>query len=287
MAARLIINADDFGLTRGINRAIAELHAAGAVTSATLMATGPAFDDAITVAHTHPTLGVGCHIVLTDGTPAAPPYLIPSLLGPDGKTFRPKLSSFLLALARGYISESDIYTESLAQIHKLQQAGIRITHLDTHKHTHIWPAVARPLLRAAEATGIPAVRNPFEQPWSLSLGTGTLSRTLQIRLIHRLRPRFLALPQIASGTVSTTDGTIGISATGNLNPTTLSTLLTNLPTSGTFELCCHPGYNDADLDTITTRLRTHRDTERQALLAAFSQNPPHPSPPHLINYTAL
>jgi predicted glycoside hydrolase/deacetylase ChbG (UPF0249 family) len=83
MPTRLILNADDFGLTRGVNRAIAELHAAGALTSATLMASGAAFDGAIAVAHAHPTLGVGCHIVLTDGTPISPPESIPSLLGPD------------------------------------------------------------------------------------------------------------------------------------------------------------------------------------------------------------
>src|ERR1700729_307855 len=73
VSVRLILNADDFGLTAGINRAIGELHAAGALTSATLMANGPAFDDAVRVASAHPTLGVGCHVVLTDGAPVSPP----------------------------------------------------------------------------------------------------------------------------------------------------------------------------------------------------------------------
>ena len=85
MAPRLIINADDFGLTRGVNRAIAELHQAKALTSATLMATGAAFEDAVAIAHANPTLGVGCHIVLTDGTPVSPPKSIPTLIGSDGK----------------------------------------------------------------------------------------------------------------------------------------------------------------------------------------------------------
>ena len=94
MAARLILNADDFGLTRGINRAIGELHANGAVTSATLMANGPAFDDAVAIALKRPTLGVGCHVVLTDGIPVSHPSDIPSLLGSDGKTFRSSLPDF-------------------------------------------------------------------------------------------------------------------------------------------------------------------------------------------------
>jgi predicted glycoside hydrolase/deacetylase ChbG (UPF0249 family) len=286
MAARLILNADDFGLTRGINRAVGELHAAGTLTSATLMATGAAFEDAVAIAHARPGLGVGCHIVFIDGTPAAPLGKIPSLLAPNGKTFRPTLSSFLLDLARGKIDEGQVLIECLFQIEKLQRAGVRITHLDTHKHTHIWPPIASALLRAAERTGIAAVRNPFEPPWSLSLGAGSLSRGLQLRLIEHLRRRFLELPQIASGTVRTTDGTLGISATGNLNAATISAMLAAMP-EGTWELCCHPGYNDTDLDAITTRLRSTRDTERLALLAAFGTKSLHPSSPRLIQYADL
>src|ERR1700678_2360716 len=123
MASRLIINADDFGLTPGVNRAIAELHQARVLTSATLMATGPAFDDAVAVAHANHTLGVGCHIVLTDGIPVSHPESIPTLLGPDGKTFRLSLIDFLQALLRGSISEEDITREAAAQIQKLQRAG--------------------------------------------------------------------------------------------------------------------------------------------------------------------
>src|SRR5579871_4503460 len=85
MASRLILNADDFGLTPGINRAIAELHGAGALTSATLMATGAAFDDAISITQINPKLGVGCHIVLSDGVPVSDPGTLPTLC-PDGKT---------------------------------------------------------------------------------------------------------------------------------------------------------------------------------------------------------
>jgi chitin disaccharide deacetylase len=289
MPTRLILNADDFGLTRGVNRAIAELHAAGALTSATLMANGPAFDDAIAVAHAHPTLGVGCHIVLTDGTPISPPEKIPSLLGPDHINFRSSLSDFLIAVFRSQINEAEVLREALAQIERLQQHGIVITHLDTHKHTHILPSIARPLLVAAEHTGVRAVRNPFEQPWSLALGKSSLLRRLQLRITQSLRPRFLALPQIRNGLVATTDGTIGMSATGNLNAATLTAILSGMP-DGLWEIVCHPGYNDRDLDAITTRLRSTRDIERSALLEAFSktsQSLMHPSRTRLINYSSI
>jgi hopanoid biosynthesis associated protein HpnK len=282
MPTRLIINADDFGLTPGINRAILELHQAGVLTSATLMANGPAFDDAIAIAHTNPALGVGCHVVLTDGIPLSPPQSIPTLLGPDGKNFRPTLSSFLIAALRGRISAEEIAREALAQIQRIQQAGLEVTHLDTHKHTHILPSVARPLLAVAEENGIGAIRNPFEEPWSLSLGKGGWIRGLQVRLLHSLLKRFEALPQIRSGRILTTNGTIGISATGRLDASTLRAMLDTMP-EGLWELVCHPGYNDRDLNAVTTRLRATREIERTALLTSSL----HLSSFELIHYGKL
>jgi predicted glycoside hydrolase/deacetylase ChbG (UPF0249 family) len=287
MAPRLIINADDFGLTPGVNRAIAELHQARVLTSATLMATGAAFEDAIAIAHANPALGVGCHIVLTDGTPASPPQSIPTLLGPDGKNLRPSLVDFIQALLRGKIREEEIEREAFAQVEKLQHAGIKVTHLDTHKHTHLFPAVVRPLLRIAEHCSIPAIRYPFEQPWSLALDHGNRVRRLQVKLLSRLKTSFEHQPQIRDKQVLTTNGTIGISATGNLYSKTLHEILHAIPAEGTFELCCHPGYSDSDLDRITTRLRAHRDIERNALLTDVPARTLHPNAPQLINYGDL
>src|ERR1700722_4360429 len=287
MAARLIINADDFGLTKGINRAIAELHQAKALTSTTLMATGAAFDDAVAIAHANPTLGVGCHVVLTDGIPVSDPQSIPTLMGPDGKSFRPSLVDFVQALLRGRIREEEIEREMLAQVQKLRGAGIEVTHLDTHKHTHLFPAVTRPLLRVAEHCGIGAIRNPFEDPWSLALGHGNRLRRLQVKLLGGLQNRFERQPQICNARVLTTDGTIGISATGDLDAPTLPELLVALPAGGRFALCCHPGYNDGDLDRVTTRLRTHRDVERNALLTEVPARSLQPNAPQLINYGDL
>jgi chitin disaccharide deacetylase len=284
---RLIINADDFGLTPGVNRAIGELHRAGAVTSATLMATGAAFDDAVAIAHANPALGVGCHILLTDGVPASPPEAIPTLLGPDKETFRPSFLDFLKALLRGKISEQEIEREALAQIQKLQRAGINITHIDTHKHTHFFPAVCRPLLKVAEQSSIHAIRQPFEQSWSLALGHGKRIRRLQVKLLGSLKTKFEQQPQIRNRTVLSTDGTIGISATGDLYNESLRAILHSMPNEGTFELVCHPGYNDSDLDRIVTRLRTHREIERQALLSEVPALALHPNAPRLINYGEL
>jgi predicted glycoside hydrolase/deacetylase ChbG (UPF0249 family) len=287
MPARLILNADDFGLTHGINRAIAELHSAGVLPSATLMAAGPAFDDAVEVARAHPMLGVGCHIVLTDGAPVSPPGSIRSLIGADGKNFRPSPVDFVRALLLGRINEKEVAREALAQIEKLQRAGIHPTHLDTHKHTHLFPSIARPLLQVAERCGIRAIRNPFEPAWSLALDHGSRARRLAVRLIGLLRPRFEAHAQIRDGRMLTTDGTIAISATGQFNAATLAEVLRALPPTGTYELCCHPGYNDADLDRVTTRLRAHRDIEREALLSEVPSFLSQPNARTLLHYGSL
>ena len=288
MQVRLIINADDFGLTPGVNRAISELHDAGAVTSATLMATGPAFDHAVALALARPSLGIGCHIVLVDGAPVSDPTSIPTLLGPDRRNFRNSLGDFALGVLRGAISQDDIHREALAQIQKLQRAGLRLTHADSHKHTHMLSRVTRPVIRALEDAGIRCIRNPFEPRWAATL-SGSARRSLIVGALRPGHRRFEASPPIASHRILTTRGTIGISATGHLNSSTLAVLLKSIP-HGTWELVCHPGYNDPDLDAITTRLRTERETELRALLAAFTKSlspSMNPSGLQLIHYGEL
>jgi predicted glycoside hydrolase/deacetylase ChbG (UPF0249 family) len=282
MAARLIVNADDFGLTPGINRAVAELYRAGVLTSATLMANGDAFEDAVAIAHANPGLGVGCHVVLTDGVPVSALADIPTLVAPGTHSLHPKLAAFVKALLTGRIREADIATEALAQIRKLQSAGIRITHVDTHKHTHLFPAVLRPLLAAAKQAGVPAIRSPFEPRWADALGHGSSPRRAAVRISRFMHRRFSKTVETSG--LQTTDGTLAISATGDLTAGTLDELLRALPPGGTYELCCHPGYNDRDLDRVTTRLRTERDTEREALFETVPRVFAAPGAPQLVHY---
>lgn len=287
MPARLILNADDFGLTPGINRAIAELHQAGALTSTTLMATGPAFEDAASLAHTHPNLGVGCHLVLVDGTPISPPSEISTLLSRDGKTFRTSIVDFTQAGLRGQINPDHLRREAFAQIEKLQRAGIPITHLDTHKHTHLSPFVSRLLLQVAEQANIHAIRNPFEAPWSLALNQGRLLRRIVLRALDRTFRRPFEANLRAAPTIGTPDGSIAVSATGDLTQAALTQILHALPPEGTWELVLHPGYNDAALDQITTRLRATREVEREALQAIIPGLRQNANSPQLIHYGDL
>jgi predicted glycoside hydrolase/deacetylase ChbG (UPF0249 family) len=141
--------------------------------------------------------------------------------------------------------------------------GVALTHIDTHKHTHMFPAVLRPVLRAAKAAEIRAVRNPFEPAWSLRATPGApWVRRTEVSLLRRLQPAFRRI--VADEGFSTTDGAIGVLATGTLNAATVRALLQNMP-PGTWELVTHPGYNDADLAQARTRLLASREVEREAL----------------------
>jgi chitin disaccharide deacetylase len=259
----LIVNADDFGQTPGINRAVIELHQAGLITSATLMARAAATDQAIQIARAMPTLGVGCHIVLTDGEPVLPPARIPSLLDPSTNLFIPTLTTFLGRLFTGCIRPEEIETEAIAQIQHLQSHGLQVTHIDTHKHTHMFPRVLRPLLRGARACGIHKVRNPFEPIWAIR-ATASISfvRATQVSILRCLQSAWHRI--LAEEGFATTSGTLGVSSTGTLDTRTLHRLLDRVHT-GTWELVTHPGYNDPDLARVCTRLRASRDIERQAL----------------------
>jgi len=262
---RLIINADDFGLTAGVNRAVIELHRAGLLTSATLMARAAATGQAVELARATPSLGVGCHVVLVDGEPKLPAPEISTLVDSRTSHFYPTLGTFLKQLLTGRIRSAEIEAEAAAQIDLLQCSGLRLTHIDTHKHTHMFPAVLRPVLRAAKAAGIRAVRNPFEPAWSLHATPGApFIRRTEVSLLRLLEPTFLRI--VAEEGFTTTNGAIGVLATGTLDAATVSALLRNLP-PGNWELVSHPGYNDADLAQAHTRLLASRETERQALRA--------------------
>lgn len=259
----MIVNADDFGLTAGVNRAIVELHRDGVLTSTTLMARAQATDEAIRLALAAPTLGVGCHVVLADGEPVLPPHEIPSLVDPQTGRFPQKLGEFLRRLFTGRMRASEIEAEAAAQIGLLRGRGVRLTHIDTHKHTHMFPAVLRPLLRAARAAGIGAVRNPFEPVWAVrATPHAPLVRRAEEAALRRFEPALRRI--IAQEGFATTDGTVAVVGTGTLDAGAVRSLLGQLP-AGTWELVTHPGYNDADLALIRTRLKESREIERRAL----------------------
>jgi chitin disaccharide deacetylase len=281
---RLIINADDFGLTPGVNRAIVEAHSHGVVTSTTLMANGPAFEQAVQLAKSETRLDVGCHVVLVDGYPLLPASQVPSLV--SGPRFRNSLSAFAARAIAGHIDAGEIEAEAITQIRKLQAAGIAVSHLDTHKHTHMFPQVLQPLLRAAKACGVHTIRNPFE-PVRLSMLAGRprlWKRWFEVRVLHTLAGSFQRACKAAG--VLAPDGSIGIAATGILDEPLFRALIDGLP-EGTWELVCHPGYNDAELQTVPTRLRQSRADELQLLTAAATRERLEQEGIQLVSYRDL
>jgi chitin disaccharide deacetylase len=262
---RLIVNADDFGFTSGVNRGIVEAHSRGIVTSSTLMAKGPAFAEVAQLAKTVPTLSIGCHVVLIDGRPVLSAEQVPSLT--HAGHFRDGMMTFAARAIAGSIDADEITAEAIAQIRKIQAAGIAVSHIDTHKHTHLFPKILRPLLRAAAACGIHALRNPFGprlplRSSDLMARPGLWARAAQLRFLGRFAGKFREA--VDRDGFITPDGTLGIVVTGALDETLFHAIARSIP-QGTWEFVCHPGYNDSDLQGAETRLRESRETELRVL----------------------
>ena len=154
---KLIVNADDFGRHELINRAVERAFEFGCVKSATLMAGGLAFDDAVKIAKRLPKLGVGIHFTLANGNPILPPEKIPSLVTAQG-IFHADYVAFLKKFLRGKISLEEIRSELAAQLEKILRAGISPTHVDSHQHLHHVPGITEIVLDLAAAEKISAMR---------------------------------------------------------------------------------------------------------------------------------
>jgi len=166
--ARLVINADDFGLSLGVNRGILAAHAAGTVTSTSIMTNLPAFEDAVQGARSAPNLGIGLHFNLTIGPPLTPAERIPSLANPATGRFH-GLSGLVARALCGQIPPAEVATECRAQLARLRDHGVTVTHLDSHRHVHVLPGIWNAVSAVAEAVGIHNVRLPFDaDAWTLA-----------------------------------------------------------------------------------------------------------------------
>lgn len=284
---RLIINADDFGLTAGVNRAILEAHEHGVVTSTTLMANSLAFEEAVQLAQSRLSLSTGCHVVLLDGKPLIDPGRLPSLVdGKDRNSFRDGVSGFVLRTLCGRIDPDQVEAETTAQIRKLQFHGIDVSHVDSHKHTHMFPPALQGILRAARTCGVTAIRNPFEVVAAnfVRIQRGLWKRYAQVKTLHGLAGYFRKA--VAKAGLRTPDGTLGIVATGHLNPDLFREIADNMP-EGTWEFVCHPGYMDADLRSIATRLRESRVEELAVLTSPATRATLERQGVQLISYRDL
>jgi len=261
---QLIVNADDFGYTRGVNAGIIRGFRDGIVTSATIMANGEAFEDAIECARDNPGLGVGCHLVLVGGKCVAMATKAASLADSEGR-LPASLAAFLSKLSVGSIRAGELEAELRAQVRKVIAAGVQPTHFDSHKHTHAHPKVMEAVVRVAEEFGIRRIRKPFEDVkgllWPAFRGGAWKQRATAL-IAGVNAPGFQRMAD--SRGMLTPDHFIGVGATGRLNRKAILDMIGAMR-EGTTELMCHPGEYDEGLERSATRLKKERETELEGL----------------------
>ncbi len=271
MRRQLIVNADDFGFTRDVNQGIVEAHRRGILTATTLMANGGAFEDAVRLARENPTLDIGAHLVLVGGKSLAAP----------GKALPTSVPRLLAVIAARKIH---LYDELAAQVRAILNTGVAVTHLDTHKHTHLAPPVLEAVGRIAEDFAIRWVRRPFDIPiTSARAGASWLTRATSGSL-RMVRKRFQAA--LTRHGCRTTDHFAGFQITGRLDRGGLARLLQALP-AGLTELMCHPGKCGDELRSARTRLKESRARELAALVAPETRQALADAGIELVNYRML
>jgi hopanoid biosynthesis associated protein HpnK len=280
---RLILNADDFGLTRGVNQAIIRAHQEGILTSATLMATAPEFEDACARARSNQRLSVGCHVVLVGGKALMGPRQIPSLADENGHLPQ-SLLGFAVKVSRGKIRADDIEREVRAQIEKVRAAGIEPSHLDTHKHTHAHPVVMEILGGVAKTCGIRRIRKPIERLRDSWSGRG-LSKQFAAAAVVRVIARHFDSTALKYG-LQAPDQFLGLAMTGQLGPAALRRMIETLP-EGSTEIMVHPGIWDEELRKTGSRLQQQRQLELDGLLDANVRRTIEKEEIQLIGYREL
>ena len=258
-ARRLLVNADDFGLSGGVNRGVLEAHRRGLVTSTSLMANLPAAAEAVGLWREAPDLGLGMHLNLTAGRPLSRPEEVPSLVRRDGRFW--VLGDLLRRLTTGRIRAAELERELSAQVERALELGGRIGHFDSHHHVHVHPRLTPIVLRLARRYAVPAVRAPAEGLGSLAYQRPAPRDAARLLAISALGLLFGARAHRAGLRVARHFRGIAL-GTGFRTPALLRELK-RLP-NGFTELMVHPGYMDAELARHTS-FTVGRDSELVAL----------------------
>ncbi|WP_421733982.1 ChbG/HpnK family deacetylase [Cellulomonas sp.] len=241
MTRLLIVTADDLGLTRGVNAAVRRAHEDGVVTATSLLAVGQAFDDAVAMVRQLPDLELGAHLALVgEDPPLLSAREVPTLV--DGRgAFPLSYRTVVLRGLAGRIDPDDVRRELGAQLERVLGAGVPVTHVDTHQHTHLWPTVGAVVAELATASGVPAVRAPGSHAHGpVGLGVRVLAR----RSRSTLR---------AAGRATTADYA-GLDEAGRLDTARFNRTLAEAARRGapTLEVNCHPAVaGDPDLRRFT------------------------------------
>ena len=242
MQKRLIINADDFGLSHGITDGILLTHRKGLLTSTSLMVNQPATEYAIGRAKEVSDLGIGIHLNLTEGKPVLPKEQVRTLVNAAGEFIGP--AEMGRRLLRWDASPGEIEAEFRAQIQQMKSLDLEPTHADSHHRIHMYPAAARAFYKAVTSEGIRRARAPRKRYWPTSgrLGgphAGPLYRRIAaksyLEFLQSVVFRGLHLPD-AGVTFHPKYG----SSLDKLGEAWQSTF--EFMPAGAYELWCHPGF---------------------------------------------
>jgi hopanoid biosynthesis associated protein HpnK len=268
---QLIVNADDFGLTEDVNRGIIVAHCEGILTSASLLANGSAFEQAVSSSRKLVQLSVGVHLNLSQGSPISPTNRIPGLVNEQGKLHLSPMHLGMRIL-RKQVSLENIHTECRAQILKVLDAGVTPTHLDGHLHVHLLPQLSPVLVRLAREFGIRHVRCPTEDlattlPLIWNINGNSLAALKRSAIAYgvssfakRLRGYLLVVG------ITCPNAFFGLAHTGFLDTNALKALIAKVP-DGITEMMCHPGYESLELKSFGGNLTREREVELLALTA--------------------
>ena len=224
---RLIVSGDDLGLHPGINAGVVRCHLEGIVTCASLCPNGAAFEDAVRALRAAPDLDVGVHLTLVGEVPLLPADRLPTLA--RGGRLPGHFRALFLRVMLGRIREAEIEDEMSAQVARARDAGLRVSHLDSHQHVHLHPTLLPITMRVARRFAIGAVRAARELD-ALSGIRPALLWMFARRAAGRLRANEMRTP----------DTCLGLAETGALDERGLLALLNEIP-DGSSELVCHPG----------------------------------------------
>ena len=234
---RLVICADDFGRDESVNAGVEAAHRDGILTAASLMVGAPAAGDAVERARRLPELGVGLHLVLTDGAPLLPPDGVTALVASDGQ-FDPNMARAGLRMFFSPVARRQLAAEIRAQFEAFRATGLALDHVNAHKHFHLHPTIARLIVEIGRDYGMRAMRLPYEPVAVLRAAVpGEHVGATGWPMVACLRRRL-----DRAGTARN-DQVFGLAWSGALVEDRILGLLPHLP-DGLSELYCHPALAD-------------------------------------------
>ncbi len=260
MTVRLVVNADDFGMSDPISRGIVRAHREGIVTSTSLLGNCDDLRGAKALLDDAPTLGVGLHLTLVGGRPVSDPSTVPSLVEPDGG-FPRGWPGVVAAWAKGRLRGDEVERELDAQISRARDAGLTLDHLDTHQHVGFLPLVGRAVEAVARRHGIAGIRASTDRPSVTWMGEPL--RAAEAAVLLGLG--WLTRRQM--GSLRYGPATWGFVESGRLDEIRILEILGRLG-PGDHELLCHPGESDAPLPDRDPTWRYQWTGELQALTSA-------------------